>query len=40
MADEKGASKGAKGIDGKKGEGFQNDGVDKGAQKKMYGPKE
>ena len=39
MADEKGYEKGAKGIDGKKGEGFQNEGRDKSAESKMYGEK-
>ena len=37
MSDDKGYMKGAKGIDGTKDCGFQEKGVDSGAQKSMYG---
>ncbi len=35
--DEKGYERGAKGIDKRKGEGFQQQNIDKKAMKKMYG---
>lgn len=35
--DSKGYERGARGIDGTKGEGWQNDHVDQGAIKAMYG---